>query len=214
MSREYLRLIYDDDRLLVVSKEAGLLVMKGRGKDINQPNLTDILRTLYPSVFRVHRIDRETSGLVVFAKDLDTHKKLSNLFEKRSVDKRYLAIIWGRLDKHVIIDKPIYEFSSGRCGVSEKGKDAVTEIKPIQFFDNFSLVEARLYTGRRHQIRVHLYSIGHPVVGDPLYGDIEKQKKFSRMYLHSSLISFKLDGKLYSFSDIDFFLNEVRETFF
>lgn len=208
------RLIYEDNRIVVVSKREGILVSRARGSLSNVKTLTDYLREIYKDIYIVHRIDMETSGIIVFARDRQTHKKLSILFEKREVKKKYLAVIWGNINKELIINKPIHQFSSGRCGISDCGKASITYIKPLKNFSGFTLVEAIPYTGRRHQIRVHLYSIGHSIVGDPLYGDLEKQRIYKRMFLHSFYLSFVLDSSNYSFDDSDNFLSTVHETFF
>ncbi len=207
------KVIYEDKDLLAVSKKEGVCVIRGRGTIADNPSLTDMLKTIYGDVFVLHRIDRETSGVVVFAKNARSHKDISILFEKRKVFKSYLAVVWGRIERGLSVDKPLKEFSSGRCGVSDDGKKSITKIKPLLFFKNFSIIKAFPYTGRRHQIRVHLYSIGHPVAGDRMYGIKEEQSFFKRMFLHSTLISFEFNGKIYRFEDRDGFIQEVYETF-
>ncbi|MGC8867085.1 MAG: RluA family pseudouridine synthase, partial [Elusimicrobiales bacterium] len=154
------RIIYEDEDLVVVSKKEGICVVRGRGSLADIPSVVDMLRDIYQSIFVVHRIDMETSGIVVFAKNPLSHRELSILFEKRKVFKRYLALVWGRISSRLIVDKPIKEFSSGRSAVSDEGKPSTTVIKPLSFFRRFSLIEVFPHTGRRHQIRVHLYSIG------------------------------------------------------
>ncbi|MCX7641869.1 MAG: RNA pseudouridine synthase [Elusimicrobiales bacterium] len=213
MENNLFKLIYIDDNLITVSKKYGIPVTKGRGDLSKIENLTDILIKEFGNIYRVHRIDKDTSGLIVFARNKYIHRDLSILFENRKIIKKYLAIVWGIIDKKIKIDKPIREFASGRCGVDYRGKNALTYITPIKQLNEFTLIEAYPFTGRRHQIRVHLYDIGHPIVGDPLYGDLPKQKKYFRMFLHSAYISFYFNDYKYSFEDSDEFLKIINETF-
>lgn len=207
------RTIFCDENIVVVSKKEGILVIKGRGTLKDTESLYDILLKDFGKLYIVHRIDKDTSGIVVFAKNKEVHKKINLLFEERRIKKSYLALVWGNIKEEIEINKPIKEFSSGRCGISLDGKESHTLIIPKMTLGRYSLVEAIPYTGRRHQIRVHLYSIGHPIVGDLLYGDLKDQRGFKRMYLHASGISFELYDRKYSFDDSKVFLDDVFETF-
>lgn len=209
----FYRVIFYDEDIIVISKKEGLLSIKGRGDLRNVDSLYDMILKEFGKVYLVHRIDKDTSGIIVFARNKKIHRELNMLFENKSVKKTYLAVVWGNIRERVEINAPIKEFGSGRCGVSVDGKPSLTLVLPKCNLRKFSLVEVIPYTGRRHQIRVHLYSINHPIVGDRLYGDLDLQKQFKRMYLHSSKISFEINGKKYSFDDSQVFLDIVNETF-
>jgi len=167
-----LQVVYEDGCLLAVDKPAGQLVIPGRGAEAGPVLVDAVSRHLGVKAFVVHRIDRETSGLVLFAKDAATHAALSKLFEKRRVRKSYLAVVSGTVPSAGRITAPIREFGSGRMGVDPRGKDAETKYRPLRTWGDppATLLEVEPRTGRRHQIRVHLYSIGHPVLGDSQYG--------------------------------------------
>ena len=145
------------------------------------------------TLFIVHRIDKDTSGLILFARNTDAHRHLSMEFETRRARKVYLALVhgviggdWGR------IDKPLARFGSGRVGVNaQHGKPSLTEYQVLRRLPAHTLLEAYPRTGRRHQIRVHLYSIGHPIVGDRLYGDRTIQGSYSRMMLHAKTLTIR-----------------------
>ena len=143
-------------------------------------------------LFPVHRLDKDVSGVILFAKTAEAHRYLNGEFEKRRVRKTYLAVCHGVIEKNRgVINAPIREFGSGRMGVDrERGKPAATEFRVVDRRGRFSVVHAYPLTGRRHQIRVHLYSIGHPVVGDRKYGDPGLQKAFPRLILHALSIEF------------------------
>jgi RluA family pseudouridine synthase len=144
---------------------------------------------LYP----VHRLDREASGVIVFAKDAETHRHLNGEFDRRAVRKTYLALVHGVTANRGTIDKPIREFGSGRMGVdAARGKPSSTQFKVERRLRGYTLVRVHPLTGRRHQIRVHLYSLGHPIVGDKKYGDRAVQSAFPRLMLHAIEIEFAL----------------------
>ncbi|OHB68230.1 MAG: RNA pseudouridine synthase, partial [Planctomycetes bacterium RBG_13_62_9] len=155
----------------------------GRDRSLFEMLCADRRETLYI----VHRIDKETSGVIVFARSAPMHRHLSRQFESHTVEKVYLALVHGVIaDDQGQIDRPLRQFGSGRMGVDDRhGKPSSTEFRVLQRLDGFTLVEARPRTGRRHQIRVHLYSIGHPIVGDPLYGEKTVQRGYPRLMLHA-----------------------------
>ncbi len=137
-------------------------------------------------LFVVHRLDKEVSGLLLFARDAATHRTLSMAFEHRRVHKTYLGLAHGLLRGDTTIDKPIAEFGSGRMGVDERrGKPSRTEARVLERYQKQTLVEAHPITGRRHQLRVHFYAIGHALCGDPRYGDLTEQAKWPRLMLHA-----------------------------
>lgn len=191
-----LKILRDTKDYVVVDKPSGLLTMKGRGELEDENNLADILESEYGRIFPVHRLDKDVSGVILFAKNAEAHKYFSSLFETRNLEKIYLALVHGRIMKPMTIDKPIKQRGSGRMSVAFDGKPSVTKFRVIKNLKHMSLLEVSIVTGRRHQIRVHLYSEGHPVVGDNLYGDLVVQRKYPRLMLHSWRMKFQdMTGK-------------------
>lgn len=157
---------------IALNKPAGLLSIPDReGKDIS---LKKLLLEKYGNIFTVHRLDRGTSGLILFAKNEDAHKYLSQQFEERQTEKIYQGMVLGTLtDKKGTIDAPIAEHpvKKGLMTVYRKGKEAITDYEVMEDFKIFSWIQFQIHTGRTHQIRVHAKHIGHPIVCDELYGD-------------------------------------------
>jgi 23S rRNA pseudouridine1911/1915/1917 synthase len=167
-------IIHDDDELLVLNKPANLLVLPDRFRhDIK--NLYTILTEELGKVFVVHRIDKETSGVILFAKTAEVHAALNEQFEHRMVEKVYMGIVAGVPQSDAgRIDAPIAENGrdAGVMKVSQRtGKEAVTEYRVLEQFNGYAMVELRPRTGRTHQIRVHLQFIGTPLLSDRTYGD-------------------------------------------
>ncbi len=165
-------ILFEDASLLVVEKPPGMLSIPERFDPLKE-NLLGKLRETYGQVLVVHRLDRETSGLMCFARTEEAHRNLSIQFTERQVDKYYMALVDGRpLPPTGTIDKPIGPHPSiaGKMAISPMGKPALTLYRVLDTYRSFSLVEANIKTGRTHQIRVHLSSIGHPLAVDPLYG--------------------------------------------
>lgn len=166
-------IIYEDDYILVINKSPMVLTIPDRWND-KLPSLQSILKSKYDSIFTVHRLDRDTSGIMVYAKDAETHKYMNTLFEKQEIEKIYHAIVEGQFSEDAIeIDIPISTdpANKGRSIPSARGKASLTKVKLIKNFRNSSLVKCMLITGRHHQIRVHLSAIGHPLLVDNLYGN-------------------------------------------
>lgn len=211
-------IIYEDDSIIVVNKDAGVPVISGRGIDESEILVRHLEKIRGCKIYTVHRLDRETSGVIIFAKTSFAHKLLCMQFEYREVKKSYLAVVLGRLSGSATIDKPLYEFGSGRMGINPKGKRSVTDYKVIKQFHNASLLEVCPLTGRRHQIRVHLYSIGHPILGDKLYGDPRPVGNAKRLMLHASSLQVKLQSGLektfYALPDLvwDEVISEVQSS--
>ena len=175
-----LSILYEDSHLLVLEKPAGLVVHPAPGHEddtlVNAllahcHGLRDIGGVERPGI--VHRLDKDTSGLLVVAKDQGTHQALVNLFQSRGVEKVYLALVYG-VPRH---PKGTIRTFIGRhpgnrkkMAVVERGREAITHYRVLTHGEDISLVEVKIETGRTHQIRVHMQHIGHPVVGDPLYG--------------------------------------------
>ncbi len=177
-----LEVVYEDGDIIVVNKPRGLVVHPAPGvrEEVTLVHallahcdrLSSIGAPLRPGI--VHRLDRDTSGLLVVAKTDEAHLNLARQFEERKVDKRYLAVVAGEVgDEHGIIDAPIgrdFEEGERRAVGGLKGKEALTEFWVRERFPGFTLLEARIHSGRTHQIRVHLSFIGHPILGDVRYG--------------------------------------------
>lgn len=167
-------ILYEDDDLLIANKPAGLLVIPDR---FNQelPSLNKILETKTgQKVWVVHRLDRDTSGVICFAKNEQTHRYLSMLFQEHAVGKFYAGLVTGIVTPtEGRIESPIAEHpaQNGKMIVARKGKLAVTDYIVVEQWPLFSLLQFQIHTGRTHQIRVHMQSIGHPIVCDELYGD-------------------------------------------
>lgn len=214
-------ILYEDNDLVVVNKPAGVLVIPDR-YDQNLQSLNKMLESqLKQKVWVVHRLDRDTSGVICFAKSEQYHKYLSNAFMERDVNKFYAGLVTGivvpeqgRIE-NMIAEHP---YINGKMIVAKKGKLSVTDYKVAEQWPLYALMQFQIHTGRTHQIRVHMQSIGHPLVCDELYGDgkpfylssvkrkynqskNEEQEKplLSRLALHAYKLEFeKEDGKLVS----------------
>jgi 23S rRNA pseudouridine1911/1915/1917 synthase len=185
-----MNIIYQDDDIILVHKPSDILTIPDRF-DASKPNLYSQLNALFGKVFVVHRLDRETSGIIIFAKNENAHKNLSIQFENHLTTKIYVALLDGvMLDNEGIIDKAIMPHPTvkGKMTIAKKGKSSVTEFRVIERFKHFTLVEADIKTGRTHQIRVHFQSQGFPLAIDALYGrrsqifanEIKNKFKFSK----------------------------------
>ncbi|MEK7234936.1 MAG: RNA pseudouridine synthase [Elusimicrobiota bacterium] len=161
--------IFEDDRIIAVNKPVGLPTIPGRGEVGIAVNV-EIERRLRKKVFVVHRLDLDASGILVFAKDAQTHRLLSMEFEERRAKKEYLVAVLGEMTGSGEINKPLREFSSGRVAPAPDGKHALTRWRVERALGGATLLRVETLTGRKHQIRAHLSSEGHPVLGDPRYG--------------------------------------------
>jgi len=165
-------IIFENDDLIVLNKPSGMLSIPDReGKEISLKNL---LVEKYDQVFTVHRLDRDTSGLIVFAKNEDIHRHLSIQFEQRLTEKIYVGLVIGSpANKNGSINARIAEntVKRGMMIIHQRGKESLTDYEVLENFGIYSWVQFRIHTGRTHQIRVHMKDIGHPIVCDQLYGD-------------------------------------------
>lgn len=193
-------IIYEDEDVIVVNKHQGMVVHPApgnyRGTLVNAllyhcKDLSSINGIIRPGI--VHRIDKDTSGVLVIAKNDESHNKLSEQLKDHSMKREYYALIEGRLKNDSgTIDKPL-----GRCkkdrlkiGIVEDGKRAVTHYEVLERYNGYTLIKCVLETGRTHQIRVHMASIGFPLVGDPLYGFKRQKFKLEGQVLHAKTLGF------------------------
>ncbi len=204
-----LRIVYEDSDLIVIDKPAGMVVHPAAGHAsgtlVNAllhhvSDLSGIGGEKRPGI--VHRLDRGTSGLMVVAKNDVAHEELSRQFRTREVEKEYIALVWGEVQAGRRIDAPIGRDPSNRKKMSAKARrsrEAVTRvIKAEKFGVVLTLAHIAIYTGRTHQIRVHLSAIGHPVVGDSLYGGVHRRvpgdlravTHLTRPFLHATRLAF------------------------
>lgn len=181
------RLIHHDDQILVVEKPAGLLSVPGRGED-RADCLINRLRVAFPTVLLVHRLDLDTSGIMVFGLTPHAQKHLGQQFEKRQVKKSYVARLWGRLEpKEGRVDLPLIVDWPNRPRQKvdhAEGRPAQTDWRVIRADDAETRVRLYPLTGRSHQLRVHMASLGHPILGDPLYAE-GPAADFPRLMLHA-----------------------------
>jgi RluA family pseudouridine synthase len=188
--------LYEDDAVVAVDKPVGLASIPERHR--HTENLfTQVQRQVGHPLWVVHRLDKDVSGVLLFAKHARAHHHLNAQFEHRQVNKRYVAMVHGRPSPASgLIDAPIRAYGSGRMGVDVRlGKSSQTRYDVLDAHTPYSLVQAQPATGRRHQLRVHFYHLGHPIVGDPRYGDPRLQAPFERLLLHAQSIAWTaLDG--------------------
>lgn len=179
-------ILFENDDLVAINKPEGLASIPERLNTADNL-LAQLTEMFFQKLYVVHRLDKEVSGVILFAKHAAAHQFLNDQFSQRHVRKTYLALTHGVIvEEQGVIAKPIRQFGSGRMGVDDqRGKPAETEFQVIERFQTYTLLKAFPVTGRRHQIRVHLYSIGHPIVGDVRYGDKHLQSQFPRVMLHA-----------------------------
>ena len=195
-----LDIVYEDDDLIVVNKPKGMVVHPAAGTLsgtlvnallFHCSCLSSINGVQRPGI--VHRIDKDTSGLLVCAKSDAAHRGLSEQLAEHSVTRRYRAVVFGRLrDDSGRIDAPIGRDPKNRLrmAVVPGGKNAVTNYRVLTYMNGFTEIEARLETGRTHQIRVHMTSIGHPLLGDTVYGPAKQPYKLNGQMLHAGILGF------------------------
>lgn len=204
--------IFENDDFLAINKEPGMLTIPDRHDD-TQLSLYKSLNQQYGKIFIIHRLDRDTSGLILFAKNETAHKYFSQLFEQRNIQKKYLGLVRGSMPaKTGSINEPIAEHpvKRGMMTISRKGKASLTNYEVLEDYGIYSLVQFEIQSGRTHQIRVHAKSIGHPIICDEIYGDgkpillssfkkkyklsqhdLEERPIISRLALHSASLHFK-----------------------
>ncbi|MCV3734417.1 RluA family pseudouridine synthase [Ureaplasma miroungigenitalium] len=191
-----LEIIYEDASLLVINKPSGMLVHPSQFNE--QDTLVNAVQYYLqtPNFYLVHRIDKHTSGLVLFAKDQATYTKMQTLFMNRAVVKKYYALVANRFDDqhlHFQINEPIgYSYDDSlrmQTGHAKNSKDATSIFKVVEQYRNSALIEVQIITGRKHQIRVHCLYMNHPVLNDPLYSNRKKVTSYEQ-YLHAYFLEF------------------------
>jgi 23S rRNA pseudouridine1911/1915/1917 synthase len=235
MEPKNIDIIYENEDLLAINKPAGVVIHR-ENEAVEKKNekiyLTDWILKQYPEIKTVgddpkirpgivHRLDENTSGVLLIAKNQESFNYLKELFKRREIKKTYLALVYGKLRGRGTIKKPIgiIPGSTKRSSSAKKMKmikDAVTEYKCLKIFRDenetyFTLLEVVPLTGKTHQIRVHLSSMGHPIVGDNLYGGkINKNQPIKRIFLHAYSLEFNLknDGRIRIEADLP---NELQE---
>ena len=213
-------IVHEDNNVLILNKPRGLLVQKDESGDETLDDMVisylvskgeyDPNKDLGYTPAPAHRLDRNTAGLIIFGKNIATLRYLSKIIQdKNLVQKRYLTLVKGHTDKEGEINTPLLKNSkTGMVSVSKDGKEAITKYKVMAYIGNYTLLEVELLTGRTHQIRVHLASISHPVVGDSKYGDyalnkeIESKFGFINQFLYAySLKFYELEEPLKNLSN-------------
>lgn len=170
--QKYYEIIFEDEAIVVLNKFAQVLTIPDRHKP-DLVNLYNLLQAEYGEIFIVHRLDRDTSGVLIFAKTAAAHKHLNDQFVERRTIKKYLALVNGTpFQEEARIEAALvaHPSKSGLMMVANKGKASTTDYKIVEKFKNYSLLECSILTGRTHQIRVHLKHIGHPLCVDLNYG--------------------------------------------
>lgn len=194
-------IVYEDMDIVIVNKKRGMVVHPAPGNYTGTlvnallyhvDNLSSINGIIRPGI--VHRLDKDTSGLLIIAKNDNSHKFLSEKLKKRDILREYIAITYGEIEQDEgTINAPIGRNPGNRkkMAINHKhGKEAITNYKVLQRFGGYSLVQANLITGRTHQIRVHFASLKHPIVGDLLYSNRKEDSKYSGQFLHAKKIGF------------------------
>ncbi|MBR4305072.1 MAG: RluA family pseudouridine synthase [Clostridia bacterium] len=191
---------YEDEHLIVINKPRGMVVHPAAGHFdgtlVNAllahcgDSLSGIGGEQRPGI--VHRIDKDTSGLLIVAKNDKAHIALSAQLADRSLSRTYDAVVYGRLEEAGTVNAPIGRSSKDRkkMAITNDGRHAVTHYEPVSYVNGFSHIKCKLETGRTHQIRVHMASIGHAVAGDPLYGPKNDKTKLEGQCLHASKLRF------------------------
>lgn len=217
--------IYEDNDIIVVNKPKGMVVHPANGKPdgtlVNailamcKDSLSGIGGEIRPGI--VHRLDKDTSGLLIVAKNDEAHMKMSRQIQDRKVTKKYIALVRGVISENeATINLPIARSTKDRkkMAVDKNGKDAVTHFKVLKRYDNYTLLELKIDTGRTHQIRVHMSYIGHPVVGDSVYSNGKNEFGVEGQMLHARYLEFKhpiTEEKLKLEAPIPEYFEEVLE---
>ncbi len=191
--QEPLEFLHDDHQVVLVNKPSGLLSVPGKGDHLSDCLMARV-KMVYPTALLVHRLDRDTSGVMIFALTPHAQRHLGLQFEKRQTKKTYIARVWGEMtEKTGSVDAPIivdWENRPRQMIDFENGRAAQTDWKVIRAKDGETRVRLMPKTGRSHQLRVHMLSLGHPILGDPFYAHGPAQD-YPRMMLHSETLQFR-----------------------
>ena len=194
-----LDVIYEDDDLIAINKPAGMVVHPAYGHDTG--TLVNAVLFRWPQLAEVgdehragivHRLDKDTSGVILVTKTPQAHRAIAAQFEQRQTEKHYLALVEGHPDSSTgRIEAPIGRDprQRKRMAVVRGGREAISEFKVLEYYDEFALLDVQIFTGRTHQIRVHLAFINHPIVGDTIYGYRKQRIKLKRNFLHAHRIT-------------------------
>lgn len=215
MAKLKLEVLFENEQLIAINKPAGMLSIPDReGKEVS---LKQILQETFGNIFVIHRLDRDTSGVILFAKDENTHKELSKLFLDRSVEKYYTGLVLGDVANEsgsIEVYLGEHPTKKGVMTVMRKGKLSHTDYKVKERFGKYTYMEFQIHTGRTHQIRVHMKHLGHPLVCDEVYGDgnplfvssfkknyklskneLEERPILGRLALHAERIVFQFQNE-------------------
>lgn len=195
----YIDIVYEDDDVIVVNKPQGMVVHPAPGNEsgtlvnalLHHCTLSAINGVMRPGI--VHRIDKDTSGLLVVAKNNEAHMFLSDQLKERKALRKYIALVNGNITEDTFtVDKPIARHPKDRkkMAIVHGGREAITHVKVLERFGQYTLIECVLQTGRTHQIRVHLASLGHSIVGDKTYGIKKEKFNLEGQLLHAKTIGF------------------------
>ena len=192
-----LNVIHEDDEIIIINKQAGLVVHPGAGNQrhtlVNALLHFDKNLDVLPRAGIVHRLDKDTTGIMIIARTIKSHTHLVNELQKRNIKRNYRALICGQLIAGGTIENKIgrHPVQRTKMTVTDKGKLAITHYKIVKKFQHYSYLDIQLDTGRTHQIRVHMNSINHPVIGDPMYGKNSFLKKGIETSLRDHIKNFK-----------------------
>ncbi len=188
--------VYFDEHMLVLNKPSGLLSVPGRGPE-KQDCLSKRVQAIYPDALVVHRLDQDTSGLLIMARGIEAQRRISKAFETRQIHKRYMAVVvgkpeptekdadgWAWIEGAILLDWPNRPLHI----IHPDGKPSQSRWRMLESSDSASLIELEPVTGRTHQLRVHMQSIGHPMLGDSLYAPHEVRALTPRLMLHAKSI--------------------------
>lgn len=195
MAERRVPVLFADEHLLVIAKPAGLLAVPD-GWQPNLPHVRAVLEPQWGRLWVVHRLDKDTSGVMVLARSATAHRALNAQFAQREIRKTYHAIVFGEprwRQRTVTLRLAPNRGRRKRTVVAAHGKEARTDLRVLQRFGAFSLLEAVPHTGRRHQVRVHLFTAGFPIVNDPLYGEAtdDHPLPIQRLALHARRLTFR-----------------------
>ena len=188
----YLSIVYKDNDLVVLNKGSGLLTVPGRLPE-HKDCLENRVARVLPSATIVHRLDMATSGIIIMALNKSAHVAISQQFEKRKTEKKYIARVYGRIEQQTgSINQPLicdWPNRPKQMIDHERGKPSLTHYNVLSYSSNSTLVELTPITGRSHQLRVHMLSINHPILGDRLYAHDKALAMASRLNLHAQMLS-------------------------